>query len=124
MAGIDISNKVKSGLRKAAIATGDGTSAIYLNKKTYSPGGTPLNPPTETVDKILLVDAIVKNFDRKLIDNDLIRGGDKMLVCNGNVDIVQNDEINVNGSIHAVISVEPRKPSNVPLAYFVQIRAQ
>jgi hypothetical protein len=123
MAGVDIQNKVKAGLRKATIKTGDGTSLIYLNKKVRT-AGTPITPPTETVTPILLVDAIVKQYDRKLIDNDLIRGGDKRLVVNGDVDIVQNDEVDVNGIIHAVIDVEVCKPSNVSLAYQVQIRRQ
>jgi hypothetical protein len=124
MAGIDIANKVKSGLNKASVKTGDGTSTIYLNKKVYSAGGSPLSPPTETVTPILLVDAITKNIDKKLIDNDLILGGDINLVSNGDVEIVQNDEIDINGKIYAVIAVDVKKPSNVPLAYISQLRAQ
>ena len=205
MSGLDISNKVKAGLLKAGIKTGDDSSAIYLNQKLYSAGGTPfamigdiiisgettltdssgvnefvllacdgstisavtypllvvalggttlpnladevgspfpykivadgevvlvassgtpLSPPTEVVTPVLLVDAIVKDYDRKLIDNDLIQGGDKRLICNGDIDIVANDEIDVNGIIHAVIDVQVCKPSNVALAYQVQIRRQ
>jgi hypothetical protein len=123
MAGQDIANKVKSGLLKAGVKTGNGTSTIYLNKKVYS-AGNPINPPTETVTPILLVDAIIKDFNKSLIDNDLIRGGDKQLVCNGDIAIVQNDEINVNGKIHAVIAVDVKMPANVPLAYIAQLRAQ
>ena len=124
MPGIDIANKVKRGLMKASVKTGDGTSAIYLNKKVYSGGGSPLNPPTETVTPILLVDALVKNYDRKLIDNDLIRGGDVRLISNGDVEIVENDEIDLNGKIYAVIAIEVCRPSNVNLAYTSQLRAQ
>lgn len=123
MAGVDIQNKVKSCLAKAGIKTGDGTSAIYLNKKVRT-AGDPVTPPTETVTPILLVDAILQSYDEKLIDNDLIRGGDKRLVSNGDVEIVQNDEIDVNGEIHAVISVIVKNPSNVPLAYISQLRRQ
>ena len=124
MAGVDIANKIKAGLAKANIKTGNGTNAIYLNQKSYTPGGTPSNPAVETITPILLVDAIIKSFDRKVIDGDLIRGGDKMLVCNGDIDIVQNDEIDVNGVIHIVMPVEVCNPSNVPLAYTVHIRRQ
>ena len=123
MSGLDIATKVKLGLLKAAIRTGNGSSAIYLNQKTSSPG-TPLVPSVETVTPILLVDAIVKQFNKKLIDNDLIRGGDKELIINGDIEIVQNDEIDVNGKIHIVINVIDCNPSNVALAYRVQIRAQ
>ena len=123
MAGVDIANKVKGGLRKAQVKTGDGSALIYLNKKVRT-AGDPINPPTETVTPILLVDAMIQSYDRKLIDNDLIRGGDKKLVCNGDVDIVQNDEIDVNGVIHAVIDVDVKKPANVPLAYIAQLRKQ
>ena len=123
MAGIDIANKVKSGLNKATVKTGDGTSAIYLNKKVRT-AGNPITPPTEVVTPILLVDAITKSIDKKLIDNDLIRGGDISLVSNADVEIVQNDEIDINGKIYAVVSVDVKRPSNVPLAYISQLRAQ
>jgi hypothetical protein len=123
MAGNDIANKVKSGLNKASVKTGDGTSAIYLNKKVRT-AGTPITPPTEVITPILLVDAITKNIDKKLIDNDLIRGGDINLVSNGDIEIVQNDEIDINGKIYAVEAVDVKKPSNVPLAYISQLRAQ
>lgn len=123
MNGVDIQNKVKAGLAKAGIKTGDGSSAICVNKKSYT-AGTPITPPVETVTPILLVDAIVKSYNTYLIDNDLIRGGDKQLVCNGDIEILQNDEISVNGKIHSVIAVDVKKPSNVALAYIAQIRAQ
>lgn len=123
MAGLDISSKVKAGLLKANVKTGNGSNAIYLNKKTTTPG-TPINPGTEVITPILLVDAIIKNFDKKLIDNDLILGGDKQVVSNGDVEIIQNDELSINGKIHAVIAVDVKSPSNVPLAYIAQVRAQ
>jgi hypothetical protein len=123
MAGNDIANKVKAGLNKASVKTGDGSSAIYLNKKVYS-AGDPINPPTETVTKILLINAITKTINKYLIDDDLIRSGDISLVSNGDVEILQNDEIDINGKIYAVISVDIKKPSNVPLAYISQIRSQ
>jgi len=123
MAGIDIANKVKSGLLKASVKTGDGTNTAYLNSKSVT-AGTPVSPGVVTVTQILLVDAIVKSFNRNLIDDDLIRGGDKQLVSNGDVAIVQNDEIDINVVIHIVISVDVKKPSNVPLAYISQVRRQ
>lgn len=123
MAGLDIDAKVKAGLLKASVKTGDGSSAIYVNKKTYT-AGTPVSPGVETVTPVLLVNAIVKSYSTKLIDNDLIRGGDIELVSNGDVEILQNDEIDVNGKIYAAVNVEIKKPSNVPLAYISQLRAQ
>lgn len=123
MGGLDIANKVKSGLLKAGVKTGNGTNTVYLNSKVVTPG-TPMSPGTVTVTPILLVDAIVKSFNRNLIDNDLIRGGDKQLVSNGDVAINQNDEIDINGVIHIVISVDVKNPSNVPLAYIAQVRRQ
>jgi len=123
MAGIDVANKIKLGMAKANKALGNGTSLIYLNKKTIT-AGTPMNPGTVTVNPLLLVDAVVKSFDAKLIDNDLIRGGDKQLVANGDIAIAQNDEIDINGVKHIVISVDVKNPSNLPLAYIAQVRRQ
>ena len=123
MAGADIVGKVKRGLLKATVKTGDGTSTVYLNSKSYT-AGDPINPPVVTITPVLLVDAIVKNYSRNLIDNDLIQSGDKMLVSNGDISISQNDEINVNGNIYIVINVDVKEPSNVPLAYISQLRSQ
>lgn len=123
MAGIDVANKIKLGMAKANQALGNGTSTVYLNSKVTTPG-TPMSPGTTTVTPILLVDAVVSSFDRKLIDDNLIRGGDKQLVSNGDVPIVQSDEVNINGVIHIVIAVDVKNPSNLPLAYIAQVRRQ
>ena len=123
MAGKDVSKKIKRGMAKANKALGNDTNTVYLNSKSVT-AGTPMSPGIVTVTPILLVDAIVKSFNRNLIDNDLIRGGDKQLVCNGDVEINQSDEIDINGVIHIVISVDVKNPSNVPLAYIAQVRRQ
>jgi hypothetical protein len=123
MAASDILAKVKAKLAKASAKVGDGSSLVYLNQKSRG-AGDPTSPPTENVTPILLVDAIVKTYNLKLIDNDLIRGGDIQLISNGEVAINQNDEIDVNGKIYAVIAVEVKSPANVPFAYLSQLRAQ
>lgn len=123
MAGIDIANKVKIGLAKAGIATGNGTNAISLNKSTRT-AGTPSSPGTETVTVVALVNAIIKSYAADLIDGTLILAEDKLLVAGPDVVIAQNNEINVNGSLYVVVSVDVKSPSNVPLAYLAQLRAQ
>ena len=131
MAGLDISKKIKKGMAKANVKLGNGTSLVYLNQKSYTPGGTPSNPAVETITPTVLVDAIVSSYDLNLIGSsaqgdgtDLIRAGDKMLVSNGDIEISQSDEIDINGVIHIVISVDVKTPSNVPLAYISQVRRQ
>jgi hypothetical protein len=123
MAAGDILAKVKSGLSKASAKVGDGSSLVYLNQKNRG-SGDPTSPPTENITQLLLPNAIVKSYDTKLIDNDLIRGGDIQLVTDGDNVISQNDEVDVNGKIYAVIAVDIKSPSNVPLAYISQLRAQ
>lgn len=123
MAGVDVANKIKLGLKKANLALGNGTNAIYLNSKVTTPG-TPINPGVVVVTPILLVDAVVRSFSSDLIDNDLIRSGDIELVSNGDVAIKQNDEIDVNGKIYIVKPVDNKNPSNLPLAYISHLRSQ
>jgi len=122
MSGKDILAKVKAGLKKANIATGEGNNVIYLNKEI--PGvDDPINPVEPTYEQILLVDAIVKTTDKSLIDNVLIFSTDKTLVSNGDVEITLGDEIIVNSKKFTVEMVDAKKPSDTLLASISIIRS-
>jgi hypothetical protein len=124
MAGIDIRKKVKSGLSKAINATSSNDAdLVYLEVKTRT-DGTPMSPGVETTELVLLKDAIFKSYSKGLIDNSLIMDGDRMLVCNGDIAISQNQTIKVGGDRWLVKSVDEKTPAGVPLAYIAQVRKQ
>jgi hypothetical protein len=124
MAGIDISKKVKSGLSKAIKATSSNDAdLVYLEVKART-DGTPMSPGVETAELVLLKDAIFKSYSKGLIDNSLIMDGDRMLVCNGDVVISQNQTIKVGNDRWLVKSVDEKTPAGVPLAYIAQVRKQ
>ena len=51
MSGIDISKKVKAGLRRANAATGENPNPIYKEVKTLT-GGDGITPPAETIEDV------------------------------------------------------------------------
>ena len=122
MAGLDIQAKVILGLAKAAIATGNKTQVLTLEKVTTT-AGTPLAPGSSTTESIPLVNAIVKNIDNNLADGDSILATDKMIVADGNVKVIQGDKIAINGIINTVVQVIVKNPSNMVLAYNIVVRA-
>ena len=122
MAGLDIQARVMLGLAKANLATGNGSSVVYLIKETDN-GGTPINPIAPTIENITLTDAVVKSINNNLVDNTLVFATDSMLISNGEVEIKQGDRISVNGSEMKVVSVTVSKPYDVVLSYTSVIRA-
>lgn len=124
MAGVDISKKVKSGLSKAIKATSSSAADFVYLLVTNRTEGTPMAPGTETTVNILLKDAIFKSYRKSLIDGTLIMEGDRMLVCNGDVEIQQNQIIQVGADRWLVKSVDDKTPAGVPLAYIAQVRKQ
>ena len=122
MSGLDIQAKVKLGLARANIATGNGTNSIVLSVKTITPGGSPINPPVVSYSYVTLVDAIVKSVDQKLIDNTFILATDEALVANGDVPLSVGDKLTVNGNGYVIITVKTSNPTNVILSYSAVIR--
>ena len=96
LAAIDIQEKIKRGLSKAINKTGSASSdLVYVEKIVLSGGNSPLDPPVRTPTSTLLVDAVFKSYDRKLI-NENIKAGDRELVSNNDVEIkigVKKDNI-------------------------------
>ena len=124
MSGLDIQAKVKLGLARANLATGNGTNSIVLSVKTIAPGGSPINPPVVSYSYVTLVDAIVKSVDQKLIDNTFILATDEALVANGDVPLSVGDKLTVNGNGYVIITVKTSNPTNVILSYNAVIRSE
>ena len=125
MAGIDIQAKVKRGLSKAQKATGSASSPLVYLVVESGGGGTPSNPiaPVETL--VLLVDAIFKDINQNNSSGrfeDLIQSGDRMLVSNGDVEVLPNQLIDVAGVRYLIVDVAPSNPAGVPLSYTSLIR--
>jgi len=123
MSGIDISNKVKAGLRKANAATGENPNPIYKEVKVLT-GGDGITPPSETITDVQLVDAIFQSYDQKNIDGTLIQAGDRLLVCNGDVELSTKDFVKEAGVRYMVVTSEIIRPAGVTLAVKAFVRRQ
>ena len=115
MSGVDVAAKIAKGLAKANNKLGKG-DLVYLVKETQS-GGTPINPPTITTEKTLLVDAVFKAIDLNQMTNTLIQEGDRELITTSDVVINLNDKIEQGTRKMYVVSTKPVEPSGVVLAY-------
>jgi len=120
MGGLSVAAKVVRGLAKANVKVGENDSPILtLVKVTVTGGGNnPFDPPVTTTENIVLVNAIFKSIDKSSIDNDLIKDGDRELVCDGATEIKQGEVIESStGEKFIVISVSISSPYGIPLAY-------
>ena len=125
MGGLSVAAKVARGLAKANLKVGENDSPIVSLVRVTNTGGgnNPFNPPTTTKESIVLVNAIFKAIDKASIDNDLIKQGDMMLVCDGAVEIKQGETITTSaGEEFIVISVSISSPYGIPLAYTPIVR--
>ena len=123
MSSADIRDKIARGMRKAVSKTGSTSSEkVYLLKKTTTTGN-PLNPGTVTTNQIELVDAIFKNYDKALRD-DNIKQGDRELISKYDVEIKSGDTIIQGALKFLVIAVEPVEPTSDNLLYKSQLRQQ
>ena len=123
MGGASVAAKVKKGLRKANAATGENPNPIYKEVKVLT-GGDGITPPTETITDVTLVDAIFQSYDQKNIDGTLIQAGDRLIVCNGDVELAANDFIKEAGVRYMVVTSEVIKPAGVVLAVKAFVRRQ
>lgn len=123
MGGASVAAKVKKGLRKANAATGENPNPIYKEVKVLT-GGDGITPPTETITDAPLVDAIFQSYDQKNIDGTLIQAGDRLIVCNGDVELAANDFIKEAGVRYMVVTSEVIKPAGVVLAVKAFVRRQ
>lgn len=115
-----VAAKVSRGLARANVKVGAEDSPIVsLVRVTVTGGGNnPFDPPVTTTENIELVNAIFKSIDKSSIDNDLIKDGDRELVCDGAVEIKQGEVIETSaGESFIVISVSVSSPYGIPLAY-------
>ena len=120
MGALSVRAKVARGLAKANSKVGESSSPIVSIIKLTTTGGgnNPFDPPVTTQESIVLVNAIFKTIDKSSIDNDLIKDGDRELVCDGAVEIKQGEVIKTSdGDEFIVISVSISSPYGIPLAY-------
>jgi hypothetical protein len=115
-----VAAKVARGLAKANNKVGENDSPIVSVVKLTNTGGgnNPFNPPTNTGEDVVLVNAIFKDIDKGSINNDLIKDGDRELVCDGAVEILQGEVIKTSaGEEFIVVSVAISSPYGIPLSY-------
>ena len=120
MSGFDIQEEIKAGLAEAAEAVGSG-DLVYLVRETQT-GGTPINPPTITTERILLVSAIFIEIKISQFTSSLIQQGDRRLVCGPDVVLQLNDKIEQGTRKMYVVDVVPVEPSGVVLVYKPVVR--
>lgn len=122
MGAANIQAKVRRGLSRAINKTGSTSSdLVYLVNKTISGGDSPINPPVTSTNDVLLVDAIFKSYDQKLIGAN-IQAGDRQLVSNSDVAISVGDTIKEGVNLYVVINIDIKAPTSDVLAYIAQVR--
>lgn len=122
MAGLDISNRVKYGLAKAATATGGNSSIVELEVES---GGVvdPIFPVAPTVEWVTLVDCIFSVVNANQIDGELIKVGDISFTSNSDNAINPADKIRRDGITYIVKTINVINPSGVVIAYKGTARA-
>tara|TARA_R110002020_G_scaffold158175_1_gene341244 strand:- start:208 stop:621 length:414 start_codon:yes stop_codon:yes gene_type:complete len=113
-----IQSKIKFGLAKAKDALGsDSDPVTYLERRTTTGGNSPLNPPTISIENVELVNAILDDVSRSMIDGNLIKQGDSSLTCDNEVEIKQGDTITRGSNSYVVITVIETNPTGSTLLY-------
>ena len=122
MAGSDIAAKVKAGLAKAQAAVSDGGNLVQLVvKQTIK---DPINGDQVTETLAELKNAILKSFDKRLINGETIMESDRQLVCDGDTELLQGAVIQAYGKRYTVHNAGDKKPSEVRLAQICHLRLQ
>lgn len=123
MGSANIQAKIKKGLAKAVDKTGSSASEnVYLVRKT-STGTSPIDVGVTTTETILLVNAIFKNYDQRLVGGN-IQAGDRQLVSDNTVEINVGDTINQGSTNYIVIDLGQSAPTSDVLVYMPQVRVQ
>ncbi len=123
MSGADIDRDVKEMLRDGNNFVGPNPNPIYKEVKVLM-GGDGITPPTETITDVPLVDAIFQSYDQKNIDGTLIQAGDRLIACNGDVELTAKDFIKEAGVRYMVVTSETINPAGVVLAVKAFVRRQ
>jgi len=115
MAGVDVAAKIAKGLAKCNEKLGAG-DLVYLVRETQT-GGTPINPPTITTERILLKNAVFKSININQMTNSLIQEGDRVLISSSSVGLKLNDKIEQGSRKMYIVSNAPVEPNGVVLVY-------
>jgi len=124
MGSANIQAKIKRGLAKAVNKTGSSSSdKVFLIRITESGGTNPLTPVTTTEALVLLLNAIFREYDVKLVDIN-IQAGDRELVSDNTVAITVGDIIRQGSTDYKVINVKNKAPTSDNLLYISQLRVK
>lgn len=116
-----IANKIKKGLAVACRKTGGAAQAAFLVRR--STVRDPIFGDKIEEEKIKLNNAIVQKIDLKMIDGDLIKSGDLMLVIDCDQVVNIGDHLIVNGAQYVTVNIEQIKPAGKLLAQKIQVRS-
>ena len=124
MGAANIQAKIKRGLAKAVDKTGSASSElVYLVQKTNTGGNTPIDPPIVTESNVLLVNAIFKSYNQKMIGGNIV-AGDRQLVSDDSVKIEAGNTIKQGSTLYTVIDTDIKAPTSDVLVYISQVRVK
>ena len=121
MGSSSIQAKIKKGLSRAINKTGSSSSELVYLVSESRVGGDGVTPPTITKANVLLKDAIFKSYDASMLDTNILIG-DRMLVSNNDLQIVQGYTISQGSKEYIVIDVDIKAPTSDTLVYISQLR--
>jgi hypothetical protein len=122
MGSANIQAKIKRGLAKAVNKTGSASSElVYLVNVIIRIGTTPLDDVQKITENVELVNAIFREYDKKLIGGNIVKG-DRELVCDNTVEIKTGDTIIQGVMSYTVIDLEIKAPTSDTLLYIAQVR--
>ena len=125
MSAANIQAEIKSALAEVHKELGSESDPLtYLEKKTVTGGSSPLDPETITVEDVLLLNAVLDDVSRDMIDGTLIKQGDSSLTCDNDVEIKQGDIIKRGSSKYFVVTVVETNPTGSVLLYEPVVRLQ
>ena len=122
MSGAQIAAEVHAALAEASIATGDGVYPVTLLEPATQPANpwdSPAGAPIEHE-----VNAVISDYPLSMIDDTLIRQGDKRMMLSATVVAPKVNWRVISGGVnYAILSVREIGPGGVALYYEVQARA-
>lgn len=121
MGSLNIQSKIKKGLSKAINKTGSSSSELVYLVSESRVGGDGVTPPAITKSNVLLKDAIFKSYDASMLDTNIL-AGDRMMVSNSDVEIVQGYTISQGSKKYIVVDVDIKAPTSDTLVYISQLR--
>ncbi|CAB4137347.1 hypothetical protein UFOVP317_29 [uncultured Caudovirales phage] len=121
MSGAQIAAEVNAALAEASIATGDGVLTVTLLQpavQPMSPWDSPAGAPIEHE-----VNAVISDYPLSMIDDTLIRQGDKRIMVSATGPAPKVNWRVISGGVnYAILRVREIGPGGVALYYELQAR--